>query len=154
LGHSNDFLTVGSMGHSSSIALGIALNVPNRNIFCFDGDGALLMHMGSIATIGSFSPKNFRHIVFNNGAHESVGGQPTIGFNLDLEKIALGSGYKKYFLATTQDEITTAMKRLADFSDLALLEIRINLNSRDDLGRPTVIPIDNKRDLMKTIQNN
>ena len=91
-GHERDFLTVGSMGHASQIALGIAIEKPNRNVYCFDGDGAALMHTGSMGIIGGLSPKNFKHIIFNNGAHDSVGGQPTIAFGVDFEKIS--SGFK------------------------------------------------------------
>lgn len=82
--HKYDFLTVGSMGHSSSIALGVALNKPSTRIWCVDGDGAVLMHMGSMAVLGANKPKNMIHIVINNGAHETVGGMPTVASQIDL----------------------------------------------------------------------
>ena len=77
-GHHRDFLTVGGMGHANQIALGIALAKPNKIVYCFDGDGATLMHTGSLGIIGDLKPSNYKHIIFNNGAHDSVGGQPTI----------------------------------------------------------------------------
>ena len=92
-GHKYDFLTVGSMGHASSIALGVALNKPNTRIWCIDGDGAALMHMGAMAVIGSSHPSNLIHIIINNGAHETVGGMPTVAADIDLVKIALACGY-------------------------------------------------------------
>ncbi|MDR2343416.1 MAG: phosphonopyruvate decarboxylase, partial [Spirochaetaceae bacterium] len=94
MGHGRDFLTVGSMGHASSIALGAALARPDAAITCLDGDGAALMHLGAFASIGVLSPPNLRHIVLNNGSHDSVGGQPTVAFSIDLGAIARASGYK------------------------------------------------------------
>lgn len=90
-GHEHDFLTVGSMGHSSSISLGIAIAKQDRPVYCLDGDGAFIMHLGAISNIGDLSPKNYYHILFNNGAHESVGGQPTLGFSLDIPAIVRGA---------------------------------------------------------------
>ena len=102
-GHERDFLTVGSMGHSSSIALGIALEKPERRIWCLDGDGAFIMHMGAITNVGSLKLHNYRHIVFNNGAHESVGGQPTVGFRLDIPSIARACGYPVVYSVSTRE---------------------------------------------------
>ena len=114
-GHAKDFLTVGSMGHASSIALGIALEKKGRNVFCFDGDGAFIMHMGAISSVGDLSPVNYKHIIFNNGVHESVGGQPTVAFKLDIPVIAKACGYKHVFVAKTEMEVLkdlTEMKGL------------------------------------------
>lgn len=97
MGHEKDFLTVGSMGHTSSIALGVAMQKPKRQIFCLDGDGSVIMHMGAMATVGQSNLDNFKHIVINNGAHDSVGGQPTDAGNhedFSFSKIAQGCGYK------------------------------------------------------------
>jgi len=149
--HSKDFLTVGSMGHSSSIALGIALEKPNRQVYCFDGDGAVIMHMGSLAITGAQSPKNLKHIVFNNGAHDSVGGQPTVGFDINIPKIAEACGYKAAWRAETSDEITEKMKLLKKVEGPALLEILVNKGARKDLGRPTTTPIENKETLMENL---
>ena len=124
--HEKDFLTVGSMGHSSQIALGIALSKPDRNIYCFDGDGALIMHMGSLAITGQKSPKNFKHIIFNNGSHDSVGGQPTAAFNINISQIAKACGYKESFQAETVVDIKEKIQLLESCEGPALLEIKVN----------------------------
>ena len=146
--HCRDFLTVGSMGHSSSIALGIALQKPDRIIYCLDGDGAIIMHMGSLAIIGSQKPKNFKHIIFNNGSHDSVGGQPTVGFEIDFTKIAEACGYKIALKAKTSDEVKEKMKILKLRDGPILLEIKVNKGARSDLIRPTKTPQENKQDFM------
>ena len=148
-GHGHDFLTVGSMGHSSSIALGIALEKPERRVFCFDGDGAFIMHTGALGIVASMKPKNFFHILFNNNAHESVGGQPTIGYQLDAVSIAKASGYSHAFRATTREEMLQALQQLKDLEGPVLLELRVKIDSRDDLGRPTTTPIQNKEAFME-----
>jgi phosphonopyruvate decarboxylase len=151
-GHEKDFLTVGSMGHSSSIALGIAIEKPNRNVYCLDGDGAFIMHMGALSNIGYLSPKNYRHIIFNNGVHESVGGQPTLGFNLDIPNIAKSCGYKQTIVAVDKDEILSALKKMQVIDGPILLEIKVKVKSRDDLGRPTTTPIENKECFMEFLK--
>ena len=151
--HHRDFLTVGSMGHASQIALGIALNKPDRNIYCFDGDGAVIMHMGSMGIVGEMAAKNFFHIVFNNGAHDSVGGQPTIGLNIDIPNIAACCGYKKVISVEKREELQEILTSLAANEGPVLLEIKVKKGSRDNLGRPTTTPIENKTALMDFIQN-
>lgn len=146
--HNKDFLTVGSMGHASQIALGISLQKPDKNIYCFDGDGSIIMHMGSLAIIGQLSPKNFRHIVFNNGAHDSVGGQLTAGFTINIQKIAEACGYKTVLGAKTKKEVLERLELLKSSEGPALLEIKVSKGSRKDLGRPTINPIKNKKDFM------
>lgn len=143
-GHARDFLTVGSMGHSSSIALGIAIEKPNRRVYCFDGDGALIMHMGSLPVIGQLGPSNFKHIVFNNFAHDSVGGQQTAANNIDFIKVAKGSGYKEAFSTRTKKELLSYMNKIKNIAGPVLLEIQVNKGSRKDLGRPTNMPQENK----------
>ena len=150
--HERDFLTVGSMGHSSSIALGVALQKPNNKIYCFDGDGAVIMHMGALSIIGSEGPKNFKHIVFNNGAHDSVGGQPTAGFNIDFPLIAKACGYKLTLKAETKDEVKEMISLLKFKDGPCLLEIKINKGHRKDLGRPTTTPIQNKEAFMEFLE--
>lgn len=93
--HVHDFLTVGSMGHASQIALGISMQKPNTPVACLDGDGAFLMHMGSAAIVGANASRNFKHIIFNNGAHDSVGGQPTVAGGINLPAIALACNYRE-----------------------------------------------------------
>lgn len=151
-GHGNDFLTVGSMGHSSSIALGIALNNPNKKIFCFDGDGAILMHMGSLALIGSKKPENFYHIMFNNSAHESVGGLPTIMSNIHIKGLIKSCGYKEVFNASNSEELKDILPNFIHFNGPVFLNIDVDISSRLDLGRPTTTPIENKIDFMKKLQ--
>lgn len=151
-GHSRDFLTVGSMGHASQIALGIALNRPERNVYCFDGDGAAIMHMGGMGIVASMLPGNFYHIVFNNGAHDSVGGQPTIGFGIDLPKIAAGCGYKAVMSVATRSELDAILLTLTTLPAPLLLEIKVKKGSRDDLGRPTTTPVENKEALMSFLE--
>lgn len=151
-GHSRDFLTVGSMGHASQIALGIALNRPERNVYCFDGDGAAIMHMGGMGIVASMLPVNFYHIVFNNGAHDSVGGQPTIGFGIDLPKIAAGCGYKTVMSVATRSELDAILPTLPTLPAPLLLEIKVKKGSRDDLGRPTTTPVENKEALMSFLE--
>ncbi len=150
-GHGNDFLTVGSMGHSSSIALGIALEKPDRKIFCFDGDGAFIMHMGAISNVGALAPRNFIHVVFNNGAHESVGGQPTLGFGIDICAIARACGYKEAITITTPEEFEMLSNRINTMEGPVMIELRVKIDSRDDLGRPTTTPIENKNAFMNTL---
>lgn len=153
-GHGNDFLTVGSMGHSSSIALGIALEKPNRKIFCFDGDGAFIMHMGAISNIGALAPKNFIHVVFNNGAHESVGGQPTLGFGIDICAIAKACGYKESITVSTAEEFMALSERINYLEGPVMIELRVRIDSRDNLGRPTTTPIENKEAFMCNLYGN
>ena len=147
-GHHRDFLTVGSMGHASQIALGIALNKPERDVYCFDGDGATIMHMGNLGIVGSMAPANYYHIVFNNGAHDSVGGQPTIGFQIDLPEIALSCGYKTVVSVDTMEDLQETLKTLTDNEAPLLLEVKVKKGNRADLGRPTTTPIENKEALM------
>ena len=151
-GHGADFLTVGSMGHASQIALGIALQKPERRVFVFDGDGALLMHMGGMAIIGDYCPKNLVHIVFNNGAHDSVGGQPTVGLSIDLPKVAEAVGYKTMQKASDETELRAALSQLDGCDKTALIEICVRKGNRKDLGRPTTTPIQNKESFMQNLK--
>jgi phosphonopyruvate decarboxylase len=151
-GHEKDFLTVGGMGHANQIALGIALQKSDRQVFCFDGDGAMLMHMGSLAINANTRCGNFKHIIFNNGAHDSVGGQPTVAYKIDVEAIANAVGYDKVLQANNEYEIKNALKELQQFNGMVLLEIRVNKGFRSDLGRPTTTPIENKKALMDFIK--
>ena len=151
-GHERDFLTVGSMGHASQIALGIALEKTDRRIWCFDGDGASIMHMGSMAVVASLAPKNYVHVVFNNGAHDSVGGQPTVGLHIDLPGVAKSVGYKEAISASTKEELEKALStlnsQLSTQEGPILLEVKVKKGNRKDLGRPTTTPIQNKEALM------
>jgi phosphonopyruvate decarboxylase len=151
-GHIRDFLTVGSMGHASQIALGIAFQNQSRNVFCFDGDGAVLMHMGAMAIIGSSGLHNFFHIVFNNGSHDSVGGQPTVGFQIDLPQIALACGYT--FVSSVEDELSLkdALEKAKSPAGPVFIEVKVKKGARKNLGRPTIKPIQNKDMFIKFIR--
>lgn len=151
-GHSNDFLTVGSMGHTASIAYGVALGT-DKNVWCVDGDGSFLMHMGSLAVIGSNLPSNFKYILNDNRAHESVGGQPTCSGKLDIVKILTGCGFKQVIVAENSDEILKAIELMKTKSSIALV-MRTRQGARDNLGRPTVSPIENKNAFMKKLGHN
>ena len=151
--HNKDFLTVGSMGDSSQIALGIALSKPDRQVFCLDGDGAVIMHMGSLAIIGSESPKNFKHVVLNNGSHDSVGGQPTVAFDIDIIAIAESSGYNEVYRAETKEELVQKLSLLKSTDGPAMLEVRVNKGHRKDLARPTTTPIENKESFMRFLSH-
>lgn len=147
-GHQKDFLTVGSMGHASMIALKIALDKPERKVYCLDGDGALLMHMGTMALIGSHKPKNFVHIVVNNGVHESVGGYPTVISHVDIQKSALAAGYDEALKVDNEESLIRAIKNLNHSDKTVLLEICVNTLSRSNLGRPKTSPVENKAEFM------
>lgn len=148
-----DFLTVGGMGYASSIALAVARQRPNRLTVCLDGDGAFLMHMGASATIATQQPKCFLHVLLNNGAHESVGGQPTIGFEIDYAKLSAALGYKHYFYAENIGELQSILKTI-DYGSLgaSFLEIRLAQGSRKGLGRPKKTPIENKNSVMEYLK--
>lgn len=152
--HKYDFLTVGSMGHSSSIALGVALNKSEQRIWCIDGDGAVLMHMGAMAVIGANKPSNLVHIVINNGAHESVGGMPTVAESIDIVKIALACGYSNAIRVDSFDELDIALEAAKNRNELSLIEVKCAIGARKDLGRPTTTALENKKifmEYMKTV---
>lgn len=147
-GHERDFLTVGSMGHASQIALGIAMAKQDRKVWCFDGDGAAIMHMGSMAIVANKAPKNYVHVVFNNGAHDSVGGQPTVGLKIDLPRVARAVGYPHTYSVSTKEDLMDVLNEVKKGNDLSLIEIKVRKGNRKDLGRPTTTPIQNKEALM------
>ncbi len=146
--HERDFLTVGSMGHASQIALGIALAKQNRRVWCFDGDGSTIMHMGSMAIVAQKAPTNYVHVVFNNGAHDSVGGQPTIGLKIDLPSVASAVGYKQVCSVETKEYLEELLDKIKSQDGPVFLEIKVKKGNRKDLGRPTTTPIQNKEALM------
>jgi phosphonopyruvate decarboxylase len=145
-GHHRDFLTVGGMGHASQIAAGIALAKPEKKIVCLDGDGAFLMHMGGLVI--SAECKNLLHIVLNNGAYDSVGGQPTKGALLDLTKIASDCGYAIVAQAVDKEEIRANIQAMLSAGCSTYLEIKCCRGARSNLGRPDRTPVENKLDFM------
>ena len=146
--HKYDFLTVGSMGHSSSIALGVAINKPEQRIWCVDGDGAVLMHMGSMAVLGANKPKNLVHVVINNGAHETVGGMPTVAGNIDLVAIAKACGYPNAVCVDSFEDLDRELEAAKERNELSLIEVKCSIGAREDLGRPTTTALENKQNFM------
>ena len=152
--HNSDFLTVGSMGHASSIALGIALEKPNKTVFCFDGDGAFLMHMGAIPVIADQAPENFKHILFNNEAHDSVGAQKTSANMVNFKELALSCGYKNSFSVQKLEDLKNILPEFLSAKSPSLLEIKVNCGARADLGRPKEKPVQNKIIFMEKLNAN
>jgi phosphonopyruvate decarboxylase len=148
-----DFLTVGGMGHTSAIALGVALSKPNKRVICLDGDGSVLMHMGNLPIIGSESPENLIHILLNNAAHESVGGQPTVADKVDFKSIAIACGYKSFNKIENQTDLEQIKTIISAIKMPALIEIKIDIGSRPDLGRPSASPIENKLAFMEACRD-
>ena len=151
-GHETDFLTIGGMGHCSSIALGIALQKQNRQVIIIDGDGAALMHMGALAITGNCGLSNLKHILINNGSHESVGGQPTVGFIVSFSQLAGACGYGTLICVSKREELRSAINGLLKSKNPALLEIQVKKGSRKDLGRPKESPLENKLSFMKYLE--
>jgi phosphonopyruvate decarboxylase len=148
-GHEKDFLNVGAMGHTSQIALAIATAKPDRRVYCFDGDGALLMHAGSLAIIGARKPANLIHVVFNNAVHDSVGAQPTVARDIDIPGVARAFGYRQTMSVATRSELEDAIENVTDTSCPTLIEVMVTPGARSDLGRPTVPATNRKRTFME-----
>ena len=151
--HDHDFLTVGSMGHSSSIALGIALQRPDKKVWIIDGDGAVLMHMGAMAVIGAIKPKNIIHVVINNGAHESVGGQPTVMGEMDIVGMAKSCGYIQTVSVDELESLDSELVKAVESNQLSLIEVKCAIGARSDLGRPTTTAQENKVTFMEWVDN-
>jgi len=149
--HGGDFLTVGSMGHSSQITLGIALQKPDRQVICLDGDGSVLMHTGALAIIGQMAPANLKHIVLNNESHDSVGGQPTASPNVDYVGLARAMGYRLASRAVTRQEVQNALRKMSANEGPCFLEVRVKKGARKNLGRPTTTPLQNRENLMERL---
>ena len=151
--HKYDFLTVGSMGHTSSIALGVAINKPDEKVWCIDGDGSLLMHMGAMAVVGNFNPKNLVHVVINNEAHETVGGMPTAVNKTDLVEVAKACGYSYAVTVDNFKRLDEELNKVKSLDKLSFIEIKSSIGARDDLGRPTTTAIENKENFMEFLGN-
>ena len=147
--HKYDFLTVGSMGHSSAIAMGVAINTPNQKIWCIDGDGAVLMHMGSMAVLGANKLPNFVHVIINNGAHETVGGMNTVADKIDLVAIAKACGYQYAVSVDNFTILDQELNKAKTSNVLTMIEVKCSIAARDDLGRPTTTALENKENFMK-----
>lgn len=150
--HKYDFLTVGSMGHSSSIALGVAINKPETRVWCVDGDGAVLMHMGSMAVLGANRSKNLIHVIINNAAHETVGGMPTVAGSIDLVKVALACGYPNAVRVDNFEDLDRELEAAKKRDELSLIEVKCSIGAREDLGRPTTTTLENKQNFMEYLK--
>jgi phosphonopyruvate decarboxylase len=150
-GHHRDFLTVGGMGHASQIALGLSMAQPDRPTYCFDGDGSALMHMGSLAIIGQSNAANLTHIIFNNGVHDSVGGQQTVGFEIDFCGIASACGYVTATKVKSLNGILQVIESTKKDKGPHFIEVHVRPGSRKDIGRPTSSPLQNKNAFMKNL---
>lgn len=148
--HEQDFLTVGSMGHASMIALQIAADKPDRTVWCLDGDGAMMMHLGALPLIGSRQTANLIHVVINNGAHETVGGMPVCSGKMNIRELAKASGYAGVYFADSEDSLRGVLDQVteAEFKGPLFIEVCCACGARPDLGRPTSSPIRNKESLM------
>jgi len=147
---STNFYMIGSMGLASSIGLGIALKKPKKRIYVFDGDGNLLMNLGSLATIGFLKPKNIVHFVFDNGLHESTGGQPTVSNSIHIEKIAEVSNYK-IFKISNQKDLQKVLKTIKKKSGPILIHIKIE-KSTETSSRVIHSPNQIKKRFMDSIR--
>ena len=152
--HKYDFLTVGSMGHTSSIALGVAINKPEKKVWCVDGDGSALMHMGAMAVVGNFKPENLVHVVINNGAHETVGGMPTVADSMDLVSIAKSCGYSYAVSVDNFNQLDDELEKIKNIDGLCFIEIMCSIGARKDLGRPTTTALENKENFMEFLKEN
>lgn len=148
-GHERDFLTIGSMGHASSIALGLAYGQPSRTVYCLDGDGAMVMHMGSMVTIAKSGLKGFKHVLLNNASHDSVGGQPTGLGEAGMVSVATSLGYRYADSVSQKEHLEDAIKRFQEAEGPAFLEIKLEVGTRSNLGRPTTAPDENKNEFMR-----
>ncbi len=151
-GHGADFLTVGSMGHASMIGLGVALERPGRRVVVMDGDGAALMHAGSLATIGAAAPSDFVHVVVNNESHESVGGMPTAGATVDFCGLAAACGYRAVHSARDTDELVDVLAGIKPGAGPVFIEVKSSIGARADLGRPTTTPAENRDAFMRHVR--
>ena len=151
--HKKDFLMVGSMGHVSSISLGIALNLKNRNVFCIDGDGSFIMHMGALSTIGKLNPSNFRHIVLNNYSHESVGSHKTAADSIDILGIAKANNYSYTARISSKQNFLKDFDNFKSSEGPSLIEIIVDVQTRSSLGRPSITPKENKGIFMEYLRS-
>ena len=134
--NNKDFYMVGGMGHASSVALGYSISTKNKTI-CLDGDGSLLMHLGSLKTAGTFANKNFKYILLNNNAHDSVGGQSTYANDIDFEKLSKSFGFKKFYSINNKRNLKTIIKKFLSENDLSFLEVKVTNSKIKNLPRPT-----------------
>jgi len=143
-----DIMVVGSMGHVSSFSLGVALQSPKRKVYCLDGYGSLIMHMGALPTIGKYSSSNFRHILLNNFSHDSVGGQDSSSNIIDFSLLSQAVSYKNYFKIRNKSDFKEIFPQFIEAKGPSFLEIIVAKGSRADLSRPDLLPSENKKKFM------
>ena len=151
-GHGYDFLTVGSMGHTSSIAMGVALNKPDKKVWCIDGDGSAIMHLGALAVLAKHNPENMVYILINNESHETVGGLPTVSSNIDWKSLAAGAGFKWVSSVDNFSDLDRELNEAKNANHLSFIEVKCALGARDDLGRPTTTALENKIAFMEQLK--
>ncbi len=152
--HEKEFSMVGSMGCAASIGLSIALQKPKRKVVILDGDGAVIMQMGALATIGHYQPSNLIHIVFDNEAYESTGDQPSVSCSINLKQVALGCNYKNAVVASTKEGLLSELEKIKNLNQLAMLVIKVRKGSRNELGRPKIPLIDLKNNFIRYLEEN
>ena len=149
--HSKDFLVVGGMGHANQIALGLSISQIKKRIVCLDGDGAVIMQMGSLPLIGTSRPNNLLHIVLNNGAHDSVGGQKTAALEIDLSVIAKGSGYQNIISVENEKDLIQGLSKIDSLLGPIFFEVKVKKGFRSEIGRPIKTPLENKINFMSNL---
>lgn len=142
--HGSDFYTVGSMGCASSIGFGVGAAVPGKIVYILDGDGAALMQMGTMATIGHYKNPGLKHIIFDNNAHESTGGQPTVSDTVDFPAVGKACGYETVIEINGEEALKSCLSQLETNGKLSLVIVKVKKGSRPDLGRPTTTPKENR----------
>ena len=147
-----NYRLIAALAIITSLAVILVVTTLNiKAVWIIDGDGALLMHLGAMATLGVNSPNNVVHIVINNGAHETVGGMPTVAEKIDVVKIAEGCGYKNAVSVSSFDALDEELEKAKLKNELSLIEVKCSIGARDDLGRPTTTAMENKINFMKNL---
>lgn len=152
--HEKDFLTVGSMGHASSIATTIAIYKKQKRVWCIDGDGAAIMHMGAMATLGSMEIDNIVHVLVNNFSHETVGGMPTVSKTIEWGTVAKAVGYDLVYKVDCLNALEDVLTAIKKEKGKIFLEVVTNQDSRKDLGRPTTSTKENKEAFTNYLKKN
>ncbi|MGA8944169.1 MAG: phosphonopyruvate decarboxylase [Thermoactinomyces sp.] len=150
----NNLYMVGSMGCISSLGLGLSLTQKNKDIVVIDGDGSLLMRMGSLATNGYYHPPNMIHILLDNNCYDSTGGQITVSRNANFVDIAASCGYKRSVYVHHLKELEYFLKEWKETKGLTFLYMRISEKTKNNLGRPKIKPFEVKERLQRFLMNN
>ena len=144
----SNFYMIGSMGLASSIGLGVALKNPRKSVFIFDGDGNILMNLGSLTTIASQKPKNLIHVVFDNSVHESTGGQPTNSNFVNIEKIAKACNYNHTFTVRTENNLLKILDKIKKLKGPIMIVVKIQQSKGEKSKRVNILSVDIKERFM------